>query len=89
MEHFEIDSITGELFYPDNLPLQVLQHNDYYIGKKEPGGTLYSRESRYWKTYEEADRALTKFLETGDHNHLFTNYVPFFLKPITELKEGK
>ena len=61
------DSITGELFNPDNLPLQVCRSNaGYYIGKTEPGGCPYSRESGSWKTYEEADQALVRYLNGSD-----------------------
>lgn len=68
------DTITGELFDPDKLPLQVCHSSaGYYIGKTEPGGCPYSRDSRYWKTYEEADQALAKYLANG------SEYAEYFL----------
>ena len=53
------DTATGELFDPADLPVQVcMSAAGYYIGQLEPCGAPYSRLSDYFKTRQEAEKAL-------------------------------
>ena len=53
------DTCTGELFDPEELPVQVcMSAAGYYIGQLEPCGAPFSRLSGYYKKREDAEREL-------------------------------
>jgi hypothetical protein len=59
-ERFD-DTVTGELFDPEDLKIEVLSSAaGYYIGQLEPCGAPFSRLSGYFKKLKEAEQALAK-----------------------------
>lgn len=53
------DTMTDEEFDSDDLKVQVCSSAaGYYIGQLEPCGAPFSRLSHYYKTGEEAEKAL-------------------------------
>jgi hypothetical protein len=54
------DTLTDELYNPEDLPVKVLRSAaGYYIGQTEPSGCPFSRLSDcYYPTAEAAQRAL-------------------------------
>lgn len=61
------DTMTDEEFDPAELPVRVCHSAaGYYIGQLEPCGAPYSRLSDcYYRTREQAERALAKGFPTG------------------------
>lgn len=53
------DTLTDEEFDSDDLPIKVCHSMaGYYIGQLEPCGAPFDRLSGYFKTSEEAEKAL-------------------------------
>ena len=53
------DTLTDEEFDSDDLPIRVCHSAaGYYIGQLEPCGAPFDRLSGYYKTREEAEKAL-------------------------------
>jgi len=53
------DTATDEVFNPEDLEIEVLMSSaGYYIGQLEPCGVPYSRLSGYFKTRDEAEKAM-------------------------------